>query len=435
MRLRKFRSPAPISNDRREEISMETRMNFGAFLAPHHPTGENPTLQLQRDLRLATLLDDLGFDEFWVGEHHSGGWETIASPEMMLSATAMVTNRIKLGTGVVSIPYHHPFTVAQRMVMLDHLSRGRAMLGVGPGALPSDAFMLGIDPMNQRDQMDEGLGVIIRLLTEREPITVDGSWYRLRDAALHLRPVQRELPIAVASMISSSGMKCAGKHGVGVLSVGSYLPEGLSALRTQWSFAESSAKDHGKQVARDNWRIVMPFHLAESKEQALREVADGLRRWNNEYVVGILGRPDAKTLDDGYEAAKFMSEMGGGIFGTPDDAVEKLTKLNEIAGGFGTVLAFAHDWAPREAMWRSYEMIARFVMPHFNGSLTSIDASAARVSANKEKLMGAAMGAIMKAINSDAKASEAFAKSGQASPFSVAPAQRAAADSIEKSGK
>jgi limonene 1,2-monooxygenase len=310
------------------------------------------------------------------------------------------------------------------------------MLGVGPGALPSDAFMLGIDPMNQRDQMDEGLGVIIRLLTEREPITVDGSWYRLRDASLHLRPLQRELPMAVASMISPAGMKSAGKHGVGVLSVGSYLPEGLSALKTQWSFAESAAKEHGKIVARDNWRIVMPFHLSDSEEQALREVAEGLKRWNNEYVVGILGRPDAKTFDDGYQAANFMSEMGGGIFGTPTDAIEKLTRLQELAGGFGTVLSFAHDWAPREAMWRSYEMIARFVMPHFNGSLASIDESAARVSANKEKLMGAATGAIMKAISSDAKAAEAFAKMTQASPFSVAPAQRAAADSgVEKSGK
>src|SRR5216684_5155724 len=202
---------------------MNDRLGFGVFLAPHHPIGEHPTLQLRRDLELASLLDELGFDEFWVGEHHSGGWETIASPEMFLAAASERTTRIMLGTGVVSVPYHHPFTVAQRIVMLDHLSRGRAMLGVGPGALPSDAFMLGIDPLTQRDQMDEGLGVMIRLLTAREPITVDGSWYRLRDAALHLRPLQRELPIAVASMISPAGMKSAGKHGVGVLSVGSYL--------------------------------------------------------------------------------------------------------------------------------------------------------------------------------------------------------------------
>lgn len=413
---------------------MDDRLGFGVFLAPHHPIGESPTLQLQRDLQLATLLDDLGYDEFWVGEHHSGGWETIASPEMFLASAAMVTKRIKLGTGVVSIPYHHPFTVAQRIVMLDHLSRGRAMLGVGPGALPSDAFMLGIDPIVQRDQMDEGLGVIIRLLTEREPITVDGSWYRLRDAALHLRPIQRKLPIAVASMISPAGMKSAGKHGVGVLSVGSYLPEGLSALKTQWSFAESSAKEHGQQVDRENWRIVMPFHIADSKEEALHDVAEGLKRWNNEYVVGILGRPDGKNFEDGYEAAKFMDEMGGGIFGTPEDAIEKLEKLKQLSGGYGTVLAFAHDWAPREKMFRSYDLLARHVIPRCQGQLDSIERSAARVTAKKVELMGAVAGAIMKAISSDEKAVEAFAKSAApGGPFSLAPAQRAAVDTAPRS--
>jgi limonene 1,2-monooxygenase len=409
----------------KEMPAMENRLGFGVFLAPHHPMGEHPTLQLKRDLELATLLDDLGYDEFWVGEHHSGGWETIASPEMFLAAAAMKTQRIMLGTGVVSIPYHHPFTVAQRIVMLDHLSRGRAMLGVGPGALPSDAFMLGIDPMTQREQMDEGLGVIRRLLSEREPITLDGSWYKLRDAALHLRPVQREIPMAVASMISPSGMKCAGKHGVGVLSVASYSEAGLAALKTQWSFAESAAQESGRRADRATWRIVMPFHLSDSREQAWREVADGLKRWNNEYVVGILGRPDGKIYDDGYAAAKFMDELGGGIFGTPDDAIVKLKKLQELSGGFGTILAFAHDWAPREQMWRSYELIARFVIPHFQGQLESIDRSAAHVTANKEKFMSAATGAIMKAISSDQRAVEALATT-QAGPFNIAPAQSTA---------
>jgi limonene 1,2-monooxygenase len=232
-------------------------------------------------------------------------------------------------------------------------------------------------------------------------------------------------------MISPAGMKSAGKHGVGVLSVGSYLPEGLSALKTQWSFAETAAKEHGQRVTRDNWRIVMPFHISDSKEQALREVGEGLKRWNNEYVVGILGRPDGKIFEDGYEAAKFMNEMGGGIFGTPEDAIEKLVKLQQIAGGFGTVLSFAHDWAPREAMFRSYELLARFVIPRCNGMLASIDESAARVSANKEKLMGAATGAIMKAISSDEKAVEAFAKSAETGPFSLAPAQKASAESAK----
>ena len=401
---------------------MDNRLGFGVFLAPHHPIGEHPMLQVERDLELAQLLDGLGYDEFWVGEHHSGGWETIASPEMFLAAAAQRTHRIMLGTGVVSVPYHHPFTVAQRIVMLDLLSRGRAMLGVGPGALPSDAFMLGIDPMNQRDQMDEGLGVILRLLRERNPISAEGSWYTLHEAALHIRPLQKDMPIAVASMISPAGMKAAGKYGVGVLSVASYSQEGLSALKTQWSFAESAAKEYGKKVDRKNWRIVMPFHLSDSREQAWREVADGLKRWNNEYVVGIIGRPDGHNFEDGYQAAKFMDELGGGIFGTPEDAIEKIQKLQEIAGGFGTILSFAHDWAPREKMWRSYELLARYVMPRFQGLLDSIDESAARVSANKEKLMAGATGAIMKAISSDQRALDAMATT-QSGPFTLAPAQ------------
>ena len=166
---------------------------------------------MQRDLNWPQWLDELHYDEFWVGEHHSAGWETIASPEMFLVAAAERTKRIKLGTGVVSIPYHHPFNVAQRIVMLDHLSHGRAMLGVGPGALPSDAFMLGIDPMTQRDRMDEGLGVILRLLTTDEPFSYKGSWFELNNAALQIRPLQEKIPVAVASTISPSGMKMRGQ--------------------------------------------------------------------------------------------------------------------------------------------------------------------------------------------------------------------------------
>ena len=119
------------------------RLKFGAFLAPHHPIGEHPMLQFRRDLDLVAQLDELGYDEFWCGEHHSSGWETIASPEMFLAAAGERTKRIRLGTGVISLPYHHPYNVAQRMVQLDHMTGGRAIFGSGPGALASDAHTLG----------------------------------------------------------------------------------------------------------------------------------------------------------------------------------------------------------------------------------------------------------------------------------------------------
>src|SRR5438132_225072 len=110
-------------------------MTFGIFLAPFHRVGENPTLALTRDMELIEWLDYLGYDEVWVGEHHSAGWELIASPEVFIAAAAERTRHIKLGSGVTSLPYHHPLMVAERFVQLDHMTRGRAMLGCGPDAL------------------------------------------------------------------------------------------------------------------------------------------------------------------------------------------------------------------------------------------------------------------------------------------------------------
>ena len=377
---------------------MTQRLGFGVFLAPHHPIGEHPTLQFQRDLELAQLLDELHYDEFWVGEHHSAGWETIGSPEMFLVAAAERTKRIRLGTGVISVPYHHPFNIAQRIVMLDHLSHGRAMLGVGPGALPSDAVMLGIDPMTQRDKMDEGLGVVLRLLNEREPFSYKGSWFELNNAALQIRPLQDRIPVAVASTISPSGMKAAGKYGVGILSVATYSEEGLMALPTQWGFGETSAKEHGQRIDRKDWRILVNVHLSDSKEKALREVADGLKKWQNEYFIGILGTPMRAPIEDGYEAAKRMGEYGGGIFGTPEDALVAIEKLQKHAGGFGTLMCFAHDWVTREQSRRSYELLARYVMPRCQGLIKPIEDSAERVRAHKTELMEKSTNAILKAI-------------------------------------
>ena len=256
------------------------RIRFGSFLAPHHPVGSDPTLQFQLDLGLVAHLDRLGFDEFWCGEHHSSGWEMIASPELFLAMAAERTKRIRLGTGVVSLPYHHPFNVAQRIVQLDHMTFGRVIFGTGPGALPSDARTFGIDYMLLRDRQDEAIGVLKRLFAG-ERVTYKGDWFQLNDAQLQILPYQEDLPMAAASSISPSGMQLAGKYGMGVLSIASTSQEGLQALPTQWSFAEEAAKNHDQTVDRRNWRVVMAWHLAESKKQAEQEAVDGLHHWHN----------------------------------------------------------------------------------------------------------------------------------------------------------
>ena len=160
---------------------------FGVFIAPYHDPAGNPSVQIRRDLDLVKLLDDLGYDEAWFGEHHSGAYETIASPELMIAAAAERTTRIRLGTGVNSLSYHHPYILADRIMQLDHMTRGRAMLGMGPGQLPSDAFMMGIDPRRQRDMMVESAEVIVRLL-RGEVVSRETDWFRLDNARLQLRP-------------------------------------------------------------------------------------------------------------------------------------------------------------------------------------------------------------------------------------------------------
>src|SRR5436853_1207712 len=228
------------------------RLKFRALLAAHQPIGEHPMLQFRRDLDFVDQLDALGYDEFWCGEHHSSGWEMIASPEMFLAAAGERTKRIKLGTGVVSLPYHHPFNVPQRMVQLAHMTGGRAIFGSGPGALASDAHTLGIDPMLQRDRQDEAIGILRRLF-RGERVTAKSDWFTLQDAQLQLLPLQEEMPFTVASQISPSGMTLAGKHGIGVISIGSLAEEGLNALPTQRGFAEQAAKKNGTTVNRKDW--------------------------------------------------------------------------------------------------------------------------------------------------------------------------------------
>jgi limonene 1,2-monooxygenase len=338
----------------------------------------------------------------------------IASPEMFLAAAGQRSHHIKLGTGVVSLPYHHPFNVAQRIVQLDHMTRGRAMFGTGPGALPSDARTLGIDPLVQRDRQDEAMGVILRLLAGEDRFTYKSDWFELNDARLQLLPLQEKLPVATASSISPSGMQLAGKYGCGVLSIASTSTEGIMALPTQWSFAEESAAQHGQTVNRRDWRVLVAFHLAETKEQARQEAVHGLHRWHNEYNVWTLGRPGANHVENPWELLDQVAEggaagAGAAVVGTPDELVATIRKLQDVTGGFGVVLGFAHDWANREATMRSWELLARYVVPELQGHTVWQRESMEYLNTNQAELMAGASAAVMQKIMGHDGARQAMA--------------------------
>jgi limonene 1,2-monooxygenase len=371
-------------------------MKFGIFLAPFHRVGENPTLAIDRDMELIEWLDHLGYDEVWIGEHHSAGWELIASPEIMIAAAAERTRHIMLGSGVTSLPYHHPFLVAERFVQLDHMTRGRAMLGCGPGALVSDAYMMGIEAATQRQRMEESLDAIMALLRCDGPVTMKTDWFELREARLHLAPyTDPHFPIAVASVMTPSGMVSAGKHGLGVLSLGAGLPGGPEAIAAHWKIAEDTAAEHGKTMDRRQWRLVVNVHVAEDDELALRQVHARERHETVTYFEETLGRPPGRSDDPLREGVK----AGTTLVGTPETVIRGIERLVGFSsGGFGGLLFRANEWADREQTLRSYELFARYVMPRFQGSLDSVAASNEWARSNRKTIFGPNVEAIRKAF-------------------------------------
>ncbi len=352
------------------------RMRFGAFLAPFHGLGDNPTLALERDMQLVEILEDLDYDEAWIGEHHSGGAEIIGSPELFIAGAAARTKRIMLGTGVVSLGYHNPMILADRMVQLDHQTRGRVMFGVGPGQLPADAFMMGIHPKDQRTMMNQSLEAMIELFAGRT-VTMDAGWFKLVDARLQILPYQApRMEMAIACTFTPNGPVVAGKHGLSMLSVAASTGMGAAALPDHWRICAEVAAENGQTVHRDNWRVVVPIHIAPTREQAWKEVAEGIIPNVINYLRGIGGAPMREALAGvvtGDDAVKLWTTEGINPFGvltlgTPDDIAARIEGLLDQSGGFGRFLCLAHNAANWTATKLSYESLARHVMPRFQHS-------------------------------------------------------------------
>jgi limonene 1,2-monooxygenase len=338
-------------------------LRTGIFLAPFHALGENPTLAIERDMELVEHLDRLNYHEAWIGEHHSGGFEIIACPEMFIAGAIQRTRNIRLGTGVVSLPYHHPFTLASRMMQLDHMARGRAMFGVGPGALIYDADKIGLKAADQRRRMTESLDCIMELM---QGGTVDRKtdWFTLNQARLQLMPyTQPAMEMAVACSRSPVGAVASGKHGIGMLSIGGTSDEALLGHAKNWSIHEEAAAKAGKKSDRSKWRIVTFAHVAETREKARADMAYGLADFAR-YFTDVATFPIIPP--DVADPVEFLTTSGLACIGTPDDCIRHFERLwLGSNGGFGAVLLLSHNWADWESTKRSYELMARYVHPHF----------------------------------------------------------------------
>ncbi|KLL10618.1 MULTISPECIES: LLM class flavin-dependent oxidoreductase [Protofrankia] len=352
------------------------RLRFGAFVPPHHvPVKQNPTYSLQRDVEIVQLMDNMGFEEAWFGEHHSCGVEPIGDPLMFIAHVANLTKTIRLGTGVLSLPYHNPLWVADRMVLLDHLTRGRAMLGLGPGALSTDANMIGIEASEQRDALEQDTAVLMHLLTEDEPLTIETPRYKLVEARLQLDTYTNPLfEVATAAIVSPSGPRLAGKHDLGMISIGATSAGGFDAVGHHWGTLTERAAEFGHTPDRSRWRLVAPFHIAATRDQALRDVEHGIDAWCD-YLQHTASTPQMKVEGETTkERIEWVVESGTGVIGTYEDAINQIERLWEQSkGGFGAMLLFDHNWAPWSAKKEHYHLFANHVLPAFQGTTRRLE--------------------------------------------------------------
>ena len=345
-------------------------MKFSIFMMPlHHPT-ENPSLAFDRDIGLIHLADELGYDEFFIGEHHSGGWETMPAPEMALAKASALAHRIRLGTSVISVPFHHPFHVAERMAFLDHLTHGRAILGVGPCALVTDKNLFALPTEKLYPMMAESVEIIVKLLESAEPIDYDGKFWKLKQMRLQLRSYQQpRMPMAIASSGNPVSLELAGKFGMLFLSPAGKNLRNNQTKAEQWQKVEAIAAKHGKKTSRDNWRIATCVYLAESREEAWCDVEASIGRDMQYFAaIGLKGPYEAYP---GQPLSEITPRSGADrrdwIIGTPDDAIAQIERMQAETGGFGGLMLTTHEWVGTDKMRRSYELFARYVMPHFRG--------------------------------------------------------------------
>lgn len=344
--------------------------SFGVYTHPVHRPDHDPTIQLEDDLAIAELVDRLGMDQMWWGEHHSGGWRIVADPMLMVARAAATTQRVRLGAAVAT-GLHHPARLAGSAIQLDHLTRGRLLLGVSADPVAEDVAAVGLTVPEAHLAIAEGVEALTRLLRASGPVTMTPrlSHWRLRDAVPQLRPYAGALDVRVVSFGPTAGAELAGRFEHGLMTTACSAPVGLGRVNRMaevWQRAQAAAAQHGTTFARENWAAVSPVHVARSEAEARRQVRDGIRRWA-EHAPG--GLPSGMQADADADALVDALHAGGhGVVGTTEMAVDHIERVLDVSGGVGSFLIELAEWASFDDTRASLDLIARAVLPRLTGS-------------------------------------------------------------------
>ena len=354
-------------------------MKLGYFTMPLHPPGHNFTETIHSDLEQIVLLDKLGYDEAWIGEHLTFEWENIPAPDLFIAQALAMTQNIILGTGVSCMPNHNPFMLAHRIAQLDHMAKGRFYWGVGSSSTPGDQELFDFDSnkVDQRALTREAVDLIIELWKDPKPGLYEHPRWRgtipepVEEIGLrwHLGPYQKpHPPIGVAGVSPNSDtLLLAGARGWMPMSV-NFIP--ISTVKGHWDSVEKGAKAAGRQADRSLWRIAREVYVAETTEQARKDALEGvLARDYMQYWMNLMKfsnrRPifkvDPSMPDSELTPEYFMENIW--IVGSPEEVAAQVRSAYEEVGGFGVLLAMGHEWKPQDKWERSMKLLAEEVMP------------------------------------------------------------------------
>ncbi len=357
-------------------------MKLGFFTMPMHPIGKDWQQSLREDREAFILADELGFVEGYCGEHNTDPEENITSSALFMASLIGVTKNIRLGTGTLNMPNHHPAAVASEMAMLDHMFDGRLNIGISPGALPSDAEIFGNMDMNRPAMFLEAINQVLQLWTTKPPYNIKGQFWNLSTERTHIPetgmgtiplPLQRPHPPIVVTAVApfSQGITEAAVRGWDPISAPFLLPQWV---KTHWAKYVEGCERGGRVADPANWRVAKTVFVAEDEATAkaygmgtdgpyyyyYRSLYNKLKRRG---ALGVFkthrDQPDEEvTLDKAFE--KLM------IWGTPSQVADKLHALQEETGKFGTLLYGGVDWKDPALARNSMRLMAEKVLPLFN---------------------------------------------------------------------
>jgi alkanesulfonate monooxygenase SsuD/methylene tetrahydromethanopterin reductase-like flavin-dependent oxidoreductase (luciferase family) len=355
-------------------------IRHGMFIMPFHDPGKPLAQCYDEDLELIVRAEELGFSEFWIGEHHTMKYENIVMPEIFIARALGETKRIRMGPAPVCLNQHHPAHVASRLAFLDHLSKGRLNLCFGAGSVTADQELYGAEPKNAAAMVDEATEMILKFWSTEPPYEMDGKFWKIRLKAnvdeetgigyIH-KPLQKpHPPIAVpGTSPNSPSMRIAGQRGFQPF--GHCLIAG-NVLANTWKTYEAAAREAGQQPRRSDWKVARSIFLADTTREAVQRARTNSLGRNYEYIGRLFDKGLGRKV---YKRDPAMSDadcnldflMGEQIIaGSPDEVLRRLLRLMEETGPFGTLVLMSYDWDDKASWLRSMELFTRELMPALN---------------------------------------------------------------------